>query len=131
MTQEPSFSYPEDWASPRKGPSPFLLTHYQIQRSLELFPALLPALQQALAAPSRLEVQSDQGTQQHQEHRGDQVDPNLPGTDQKGEWSHKDTFPSQALELLPPTSGWTLTYLCTWRTSWPRGSLNPNTWLTL
>lgn len=54
--------------------------------------ALLPALQQVLAGPSLLEVLSDQGTQQHQEHRGYQGGPSLPETDSKEEWLHKDTF---------------------------------------
>jgi hypothetical protein len=64
--------------------------------------ALLPSLQQALAGPSLLEVLSDQGTQQHQEPRGHQGGPSLPETDSKEEWSHKDTFPGQAPELLLP-----------------------------
>lgn len=71
-------------------------------KSLVLTPTLLPALQQALAGPSLLEVLSDQGTQQRQEHRGDRGGLSLPETGYKGEWS-QDTFPGLSPEpLLPP-----------------------------
>lgn len=99
-----------------------------------LFPVLLPAPRQALADPSLLEVLSDQGIQRHQEHRGHQGSPSPPETDEKEEGSQKDAFPSPGPEHFSPISGnceETLTYLHTWRTSWPRGALNPNSWLTL
>lgn len=46
-----------------------------------LLSARLPALHWGLADPSLLEGLSDQGIRQHQEHRGDQGDPHLPGTE--------------------------------------------------
>lgn len=52
-----------------------------VAKSPMLSLALLPALQQALAGLSLLEVLSDQETQQHQEHREHQGGPSLPETD--------------------------------------------------
>lgn len=129
----PSSLYPLPDSEVLKSPSPRML-----------LPACLPARRRDLADPSLHEGLSDRGIRRHQEHREAQGGPHLPGTEiAKGGMvltgllpRTRPTMPSSSHLQAPPcllhtTGGGASTDLQTWRTSWPKGALDPNSWVTL
>lgn len=140
---------PSKTGAPEAGPgppSPHPLPNSEVLKSPSpcmLLPARLPALHWGLADPSLHEGLSDRGIRQHQEHQGAQGGPHLPGTEiAKGGMAPtgllprtRPRMPSSHFQappcLLHTTGDGASTNLQTWRTSWPKGALDPDSWVTL